>query len=78
MGYTPLRLEGDWEIDEPFLTVKLDGWWALGRVDDCADDLEGVDIEKRADKAGSTAYPVLGCSTMELIWLVALFERGFG
>lgn len=52
MKYAPLRLEGDWEMDEPFLTVKLDGWWALERVDDCVDDSEGVDIEKRADRPG--------------------------
>ena len=40
-------------------------------MDDCADDSEGVDIEKRADRAEYTAYSVLGCFAMELIWLVA-------
>ena len=60
-------------MDEPFLTVKLDGWWALERVDDS----EGVDIEKRAAELESCC-PVLGCFTVELIWPVALSERGLG
>ena len=64
-------------MDEPFLTVKLDGWWALEPVDDCVNDLEGVDIEKRTDRP-EYCCPVLGCFTMELIWLVILSERGLG
>jgi len=65
MRYTPLRLEGDWEMDGPFLTVKLDGLWALGRVDDCADDSEGVDIEKKGGQAGVLLI---------LFWVVLLWD----
>jgi hypothetical protein len=43
-------------MDEPFLTVKLDGWYALECVD--VDNLEGVDIEKKDGQAGAP----LSCS----------------
>jgi hypothetical protein len=41
------------------------------------DNSEGVDIEKRTDRL-EYRCPVLGCFVMELTWLVALSERGFG
>jgi hypothetical protein len=60
-------------MDGPFLTVKLDGWWALERVGDCVD----VDIEKMTDWP-EYCCPVLGCFTVEMIWLVAQSERDHG
>ena len=44
-------------------------------VDDFVDDSEGVDIEKRMDRPEYHCL-VLGCLSTELIWLVALLERG--
>ena len=46
-------------------------------MDDCVDNLEGSDIEKRTDRPEYRCL-VLGCFSMELIWPVALSERGFG
>jgi len=40
------------------------------------DNSEGVDIEKRTDRLEYRCL-VLGCFSMELIWLVALLERRF-